>query len=387
MSEAAAEHATDAEICAGAGSPPGSGEAVAFRPAGATDPAVGRKGDGGRAETGSADGSGAGKPSAHDPDALGEDARPQPPVVSIVIVSYNTRAMTLDCLASVFAETTVPFEVIVVDNASPDGSAEAIAEAFPQVRLLAETTNHWFAGGCNLGAGQARGEYILHLNPDTVVLDGAIDRLVRFAQRTPAARIWGGRTFDGDMRPDPASAWGRMTLWRLFCRASGLTAIGRGTTLLNGEAYGGWDRTTEREVDIVSGCFLLMRRADWEAMEGFDATFLMYGEEADLCLRAKAAIGARPRITPEARIVHYGGASDTVRADKMVRLLRAKAELVRRHFPRGQRRAGLMLHAAWPLSRLVATRLLGRASAAVWAEVWARRAEWRAGFAPQRPAR
>jgi GT2 family glycosyltransferase len=308
-----------------------------------------------------------------------EDHAPAP-TVSVVIVSYNTRAMTLDCLASVFAETKVPVEVIVVDNNSPDGSATAIAEAFPQVRLFAETENHWFAGGCNLGAAHARGEYVLHLNPDTLVLDGAIDALVDFARETPRARIWGGRTFDGEMRPDPASAWGRMTLWRLFCRASGLTAIGRGTTLLNGEAYGGWDRTGAREVDIVSGCFLLMRRADWEAMGGFDPTFLMYGEEADLCLRARGAIGARPKITPDARIVHYGGASDTVRADKMVRLLKAKAELIKRHFPAWQRGAGLALHAAWPLSRWLVTGLARRGSAPVWREVWTRRAEWREGF-------
>ena len=306
------------------------------------------------------------------------------PVVSIVVVSYNTREMTLACLNSVFAETTGPFEVIVVDNASPDGSAEAIAEAFPQVRLLAETTNHWFAGGCNLGAAAARGEFILHLNPDTLVLDGAIDRLVDFARARPDARIWGGRTFDDERRPDPASCWGRMTLWRLFCRVAGLTALGRRTTLFNGEAYGGWDRSTERPVDIVSGCLFLMRRADWETMGGFDPTFLMYGEEADLCLRAADALDARPRITPEARIIHYGGASDTVRADKMVRLLRAKAELIRRHFPTWQRGTGLALHAAWPLSRLIATSAARRPSAAIWREIWARRAEWQGGFAAQR---
>ena len=304
------------------------------------------------------------------------------PVVSIVVVSYNTRELTLACLASVCRETTLPFELIVVDNASPDGSAAAIAEAFPQVVLLAERENHWFAGGCNLGASRARGKYILHLNPDTLVLDHAIDRLVAFARATPGARIWGGRTLDGAGRLDPASCWGRMTLWNQFCRASGLTAIFARTTLFNGEAYGGWDRSEPGEVDIVSGCFFLMRRVDWEAMGGFDPAFVMYGEEADLCLRAHERLDARPRITPEATIVHYGGASDTVRGDMMVRLLRAKAELIKRHVPSWQRRPALALMAAWPLTRRLALGLAGRPSAAAWTEIWARRAEWRNGFEP-----
>lgn len=307
---------------------------------------------------------------------LGND----PPRVSVVIVSYNTRDLTLACLRSVRDQTRAPHEVIVVDNASPDGSAAAIAEQFPEVTLLAETENHWFAGGCNLGAARARGAYILQLNPDTLILDGAIDRLLDFADRVPEARIWGGRTLDGAGAPDPASCWGRMSLWNLFCRASGLTAVFRGTTAFNGEAYGGWDRSTEREVDIVSGCFLLMRRADWEEMGGFDPVFRMYGEEADLCLRARQRIGARPRITPTATIVHYGGAADRVRADRMVRLLKAKAELIRRHFPPEQRAAGLFLHRLWPLTRWIALGLLRRPAARDWAEIWARRAEWQDGL-------
>jgi hypothetical protein len=143
------------------------------------------------------------------------------PAVSVLVVSYNTRAMTLDCLRSLAAETRVPHEVIVVDNASTDGSAGAIAAEFPGVRLMAETVNHGFAGANNLAAARARGDYLLLLNPDTVVLDGAVDRLLAFARRRPEAGIWGGRTLYGDGRLNPASCWRRMTPWNLFCRASG----------------------------------------------------------------------------------------------------------------------------------------------------------------------
>ena len=100
--------------------------------------------------------------------------------------------MTLDCLQSVIAETTVPYELIVLDNRSPDGSAAAIAEAFPDVRLIASQENHGFARGNNVAAREARGKYLLLLNPDTLVLDRAIDRLVAFAGRAPQAGIWGG---------------------------------------------------------------------------------------------------------------------------------------------------------------------------------------------------
>ena len=98
-----------------------------------------------------------------------------------------------------------------------------------------------------------------------------------------------------------------MTLWSLFCRATGLALVFKDSAFFNSEFYGAWQRDSERAVDVVMGCFFLMRRADWEALGGLDPTFVMYGEEADLCRRARAR-GARPRMTPEATIVHFHGA-------------------------------------------------------------------------------
>ncbi len=315
--------------------------------------------------------------------------RPAPPIdVSILVVSYNTRALTLAALRSAVAETrAASIEIIVVDNASNDGSAEAIASAHPGVRLIASDANLGFAAANNLAARHARGRYLLLLNPDTVVLDGAIDRLHAFAQLRPEARIWGGRTLFPDGRLNPASCWGRITLWNLACRALGLTALFSDLELCNGETYGSWPRDRERAVDIVSGCFLMIERSFWLELGGFDAAFFMYGEEADLCLRA-ARLGARPRITPDATIVHIGGASETARTGKMVRLLAAKASLILRYFPPHTRRIGTALLAAWPLSRCAATSVLAiitrserhRTTAAVWREIWRRRAEWRSGY-------
>jgi len=309
-----------------------------------------------------------------------------PPDLSILIVSYQTREMTLACLRSVMAETRVPFEILLVDNASPDGSAAAVAAEFPSVQVMAEAENHGFAGANNLAAARARGEMLLLLNPDTLVLDGAIDTLVAYAARHPDARIWGGRTVFADGTLNPASCWHKMSLWGLVSQALGLSSLFRGSALFNPEAYGGWDRLAERQVDIVSGCFLMISRADWQALGGFHPDFFMYGEEADLCLRAAKDLGAAPRVTPQAVIVHHGGASEKVRADKMVRLMTAKMLLIRRHFPIWQRGLAGTLFTAWPLSRWLALSVLSRLTASparqggarTWGEIWARRNEWRA---------
>jgi GT2 family glycosyltransferase len=309
------------------------------------------------------------------------------PVVSIIVVSYNTKQMTLDCLATVYEQTNVPFELIVVDNASNDGSAEAIAEAFPDLTLIAETTNHGFAPAHDVALPHTHAPWLLLLNPDTLVLDGAIDTLLAFAERTPDAGIWGGRSLYGDKSLNPYSCWRAMSLWTVFCRSSGLTGIFPKSGLFNAEEYAGWNRDTERAVDIVTGCFFLIKRETWDLLGGFDPDFVMYGEEADLCLRARK-MGLQPRITPDAVIVHYGGASEPVAADRIIRVIRAKAELILRHFPSGTKRLGQGLFLLFPLSRRIATTLghkvLARDSlqkkSKVWSEVWERRSEWKDGF-------
>lgn len=314
-------------------------------------------------------------------------AEPEAPVVSILVISYNTRAMTLDCLASVAAETTVPHEVIVLDNASPDGSAAAIAEAFPGLRLIASPENLGFAQGNNVAARAARGRYLLLLNPDTVVLDRAVDRLVAFAEARPQAGIWGGRTLNADRTLNPMSVFGDTTLWSLFCRTTGLSLLFPRSRLLNPEDYGGWDRGEEREVDVVQGSFFLIRRELWEALGGFDPTFVMYGEESDLCRRARAR-GARPRMTPEAAIVHYHGAASPRRADREIMTLTAKATVIRRHFPAWQRGPALLLLKLWPWTRMASGRALARVTgrpalaeaAERWGAVWAARGRWLPGY-------
>ncbi|GLQ07923.1 glycosyltransferase family 2 protein [Sneathiella chinensis] len=307
------------------------------------------------------------------------------PDLSIIIISYNTCDLTLDCLRSVFRQTLeYTFEIILLDNQSTDGSADAIeAEFGDRITLIRSDRNLGFAGGNNEAARLATGRYLLLLNPDTVVLDRAIDKLMNYAAATPDARIWGGRTLFPDGQLNMSSCWSRQSLWALLCQALGLTALFFHSTLFNPERIGGWNREGEREVDIVSGCFLLLERAFWEELGGFDPAFFMYGEEADLCLRARQK-GARPRVTSEATIVHIGGASENNPPDKLIRLTRSKGLLIARHFPKSTQKPGLFLLSMWPLSRIWLHKLasfLGRRASSeksrVWAEVWKRRAEWK----------
>ena len=310
-----------------------------------------------------------------------------PPDITVIIVSYETRDMTLACLRSVIAQAaTARCELIVVDNASTDGSAAAIRAEFPDILLIVLDENIGFARANNLAALRARGRRLLLLNPDTVILDHAIDRLHAFAQARPDCGIWGGRTVFADGRLNAASCWHRATLWSIFCLAFGLTRM-RASRLFNPEGYGGWRRDTVRAVDIVTGCFFLIDRALWQRCGGFDPVFFMYAEEADLCIRARR-FGARPAITPAATIIHHGGASEPDRAEQRIKVLAGRISLMRRHESAAFVRAGRLLYLAMPLLRIAlfgaAARLTGRPeprrAAQRWRHVWQARARWIDGW-------
>jgi GT2 family glycosyltransferase len=302
--------------------------------------------------------------------------------LSLLIISHNTRELTLACLRSVFEQTRgVSFEVIVVDNASADGSAAAIADEFPQMKLIRSATNLGFARANNLAAKRAEGRYLLLLNSDTEALEGAIEALVNFADRHPQAGIVGGRTFFADGCLNPTSCWRQPSLWSLLCLGTGLTSVFRRSRLFDPESYGRWGRDTARRVDIVSGCCLLIRRELWESLGGFDERFFMYAEDADLCLRA-GELGYDCMICPEARLIHHGGRSERVREEKLVRLLTARTQLIRKHWPAHKAWIGTQLIRTWAATRMAALglgslcRACSRESYDTWRDVWRRRREW-----------
>jgi hypothetical protein len=170
-------------------------------------------------------------------------------------------------------------------------------------------------------------------------------------------------------------------------QVSGLSRLLSRSELFNWETYGDWQRDRERRVDIVTGCFLLIERGFWDALGGFDPDYFMYAEEADLCYRARLH-GARPAVTPAAEIVHYDGASETVRGPRMVRIFRGRVTFFRKHWSRPRRMAALTLMRVFVLSRALAysaaARLTGRErvleAAEQWRHVWHHRDDWLPGY-------
>jgi N-acetylglucosaminyl-diphospho-decaprenol L-rhamnosyltransferase len=309
------------------------------------------------------------------------------PALSVVIVSYNTRELTLRAIETLYEHTQLTqFECIVWDNASSDGSADAIAAAFPQVRLVRSAQNLGFARANNLAAQQCFSDYLLLLNPDTELHTDAVDQLVAFALENPQAGIWGGRTIFADGSLNIASCWARPTVASLLFKATGLSTAFPRSAVFNPEAYGRWPRDSVRPVDIVVGCFLLIDRSLWHQLGGFSEKYFMYGEDADLCLRA-IHLGYQPLITPKAQIVHHVGASTTVTEAKAIAVMTSRASLVRDHWPAWQQGAGVFLMWLWSALRYLATRPFvasrnaqRRARAAHWAAVWAARKTWLRGY-------
>jgi GT2 family glycosyltransferase len=306
--------------------------------------------------------------------------------VSIVIVTYKCREAARACLASIFETTAgMDLEVIVLDNASGDGTVEMVRSEFPRVRLIDSPENLGFAIGCNRAAAEARGEFVFLLNPDTVLHAGAVQNLLEFARAHPRNGIYGGRTFRPDGTLDPGSCWAAPSLWSLFCFATMLTTAFRGSSLFDPESMGGWKRDTVREVDIVTGCLLFVSRAHWDELGGFDPRFFMYGEDADLSLRSRA-LGFRPIVTPDAVATHEVGVSSRAHGDKLVLLSRGKATLLRKHWHGARLRAGLFLLEAGAGLRALLGGLRGRygGQGAAWREVWRERRSWLAGY-PEAP--
>lgn len=304
-----------------------------------------------------------------------------PAELTVIIVSYNTRDLTLKSLETLYAtSSSVPMRVVVFDNASADGSADAIAEHFPQAELIRSPENIGFARANNQVAESITSEWMLLLNPDTEVHDGAIANLLAFSRKHPEAGITGGRTVFPDGSLNIASCWRRMTPWSLFCTTFYLTRLFPKSEFFNPEAMGGWKRDTVRKVDIVVGCFLMIPTALWRQLNGFDPRYFMYGEEADLCLRA-ARMGYRPMITPDAQIMHLVGASSAKRADKIVRVAKAKATLIRDHWSGWLAPVGIAQMWLWGAVRRIVSALSRSAEHGDrWRLMWQQRRDWLAGY-------
>lgn len=307
------------------------------------------------------------------------------PELSIVIVTHNSPEWTGRCLDALTGDgaPSARHEIVVVDSGSAEPTRQLLRSRSHQARVVLARENIGFGRGCNLGVRHSRGRWILLLNPDTIALPGSIDAMLAFAAAHPEHGIVGGRTLRPDGSTDPSSCWGRPTLWSLACFATGLTAVAKRSPLLDPESLGRWERDSVREVDIVTGCLLLASRETYTGLGGFDERYFLYGEDADLSLRARAA-GWHPAITPEATVVHAVGASSPDRGSKHTLVLTGKATLARSHRSRiGAAIAVALLTLGVGLR--AAPEWLRRSSRPAWLPAWRERRRWRRGFPAARP--
>ena len=230
--------------------------------------------------------------------------------LTIVIVNWNTRDLLRECLASVFTHVRdMSFEVFVVDNASTDGSAALVRESFPAVRLIANATNEGFSCANNRAIRQATGEFILLLNPDTLLVEDAFSPLVRLARERGEIGAIGPKVVSRDgITVQHACARRLPSLYFSFCYTSGLAAKFPRTRLFGGEILSFWDHQTSRYVDALTGACMMVRRTAIDQIGLMDENQFMYGDDVDWC---KRILDGNWRIFYDAdvRIIHYGGES------------------------------------------------------------------------------
>lgn len=265
--------------------------------------------------------------------------------VSVIIISYKTRDLTQACLTSVYRETRgVSFEVIVVDNASGDGSAEMVESCFPEVRLISSEGNLGFGPGNNLAAERANGRYLLLLNPDTIVKDNALKALFEFAEANPEAGAWGGVCELPNGQIDPGCRQIMPSLWTLF--SSFFVRYRRIADRMDrGKDFQG-------DVSVLSGAFMMVRSDVWRELGGFDESFKLYAEECDLCdriLKAKYRI----MMTGKSRIVHYSGAGEPDDSRSETNQTRGVMHFFRKHYSIGGATAGGILIWLYSIERLI----------------------------------
>lgn len=255
--------------------------------------------------------------------------------LSIVIVSYNTRRVLENCLESLDAGSlAVPHDITVVDNASADGSPDAVRERWPQVRVIEQVQNTGFAAANNVGIRATRGDLVLLLNSDTVVPSGAIDTLVKRLLAHPEAAVAGPRLVDAGGRTE--ISFGSMIGPFAEARQKIVGALyGRGFGPVTRHVARATSR--ERLVDWVSGACLLVHRSDAEAVGLLDERYFLYAEDVDFC----AAIRARRRgilFTPLVHVTHLRGRSRATAAEAMnVAYRRSQLAFYEKHHPRWAR--------------------------------------------------
>lgn len=230
--------------------------------------------------------------------------------LSVIIVSWNARGYLRDCLNSIYKTASeMECEIIVVDNASTDGSPDMVASEFSSVKLIRSPENLGFAKANNLGIKAASGSWLALVNSDVVLHPNCFQELVSFMERHRDVGLVGPKIFGGDgllqrtCRRLP-------TVWNTTCRLLALDAILSRWSLFSGREMRHWKHDNQAEVEVLSGCFWLARKEAVEKVGGLDERFFFYAEDVDWCKRFGEA-GWKVVFMPQATATHFGGGSSS----------------------------------------------------------------------------
>lgn len=257
------------------------------------------------------------------------------PDLSVIVLNWNARDDLRRCLASIDAHPPArDVRVVVADNDSHDGSAEMVAADFPHHLLVRHPRNAGFGAGNNRALPMASGRYVLFLNPDTIVANGAFDALIAFADTQPDAGVFGAKL----LNPDGSLQYSCRRFPNLgtgFYRNTPLGRLLPGNRWTSDYLMRDFDHETPRDVDWVSGAALMVRREALQRLKGFDEDFYMYCEDVDLCMRAHRA-GWRVVYVPQSVITHViGRSSDLAPARMTYHFHRSMYTFYRKHYAAG----------------------------------------------------
>jgi GT2 family glycosyltransferase len=228
--------------------------------------------------------------------------------LSIIIVSWNVKDILSDCLDSIFRSAAAfQYEIIVVDNAGTDGTADHIKKNFPAIRVIENSENRGFAAACNQGTSLAAGQYLFFLNPDTVLLDDTLNKLVDFMESNPDIALCGPRILNQDNTLQASVR--NFPSWRgAFYRYTIFKYLGLFKSHFEKWHNRGFDYDKQADIEQLIGAAILIRKDVYEQIGGFDERYFVYYEEVDLCRHLKD-IGLRAVYYPGAQLIHLGDRS------------------------------------------------------------------------------
>ncbi len=229
--------------------------------------------------------------------------------LSIITVNYNVKEFLQNLIHSIHkAAGSLTYEIIIVDNASSDGSVDFISQKFPEVKLIANDRNLGFGKANNQGLKIAKGNYILLINPDAIVSEDTFTNMISFFESHPSVGLAGCKILNPDGTLQLACRRSFPGPWTSFCKVTGLSNLFPNSRLFARYNLTYKDENESYEVDAISGSFMMMKREVYEKTGGFDEDYFMYGEDLDLCYRIQQA-GYKVYYVHETQIIHYKGES------------------------------------------------------------------------------